>query len=430
MGRMKVLQSLIEWGKRFRGFLGIVAFILVVFLALITYLFSQGSFNQVLGGFGKLTGEQFVTVVYLVLGLPFIVILLLIFLSFISTRPHTERGDLVVSIQVSDSKTMQRLDGAVVHLSFHGAQMKTTDVKGEAVFFFPAIYKGEDYTAEVFKDGYQSNSIQEQLGRKTDIRLSLTPEIKQKLAPKEGSLEDSSISNLTDSSENLGTEKLEKSMEKQGTFLSASWLEVGLQRTRSVARVTRADKFHASEFYATGFLIRNNWFLTVHHLVKTKDDARTTTIHLNYQQDSSGTIYPVYFELDPDSGFKTSSEHDWTIVRVKGDANREWSALDLQPVKIKVNSPVNIITHPEGEPKQAMLRYNIITYVADNYIQYHTEISPVSSGSPVFDDEWNLIALHHAGGSLTEPGTKKLVYSKEGFNINCILRDLEKLGIF
>jgi len=219
-------------------------------------------------------------------------------------------------------------------------------------------------------------------------------------------------------------ETLEKLMGKQSTLLPISWLEVGLQRSQSVAKVKRAD-----HTYGTGFLIRDNWFLTNHHVLGTVEEARAAIIQFNYQKDAAGRdIEPVNFELDPDAGFKTSVEHDWTLVHVKGNANSEWGALDLKPVEIKVNGRANIIQHPGGDVKQIALYHNIIAYVGNTRVQYLTDTLPGSSGSAVFDDEWCVIALHHAGGLLVELSTKKQVYRNEGINVNCILKDLELQG--
>lgn len=219
-------------------------------------------------------------------------------------------------------------------------------------------------------------------------------------------------------------ETLEKLMGKQSTLLPISWLEIGLQRSRCVAKVKRAD-----HTYGTGFLIRDNWFLTNHHVLSTIEEAKAAIIQFNYQKDVSGRdIEPVNFELDPNAGFRTSSKNDWTLVRVKGDANSEWGVLDLKPVEIKVNGRANIIQHPGGDVKQIALYHNVIAYVDDTRVQYLTDTLPGSSGSAVFDDEWRVIALHHAGGLLEEPGTKKQAYRNEGINVNCILKDLERLN--
>lgn len=174
------MQPLIEWGKRFKGFLGIVAFMLIVVLAIITYLFKQGSLDQVLAGFGKLTSDQFLTVIYLALGLPFIIIVLLILLSYRSTRPQQiGQKEMILYIQVSNSQTKRRLIDAEVLMNFHGTNSKHTDEKGEVVFTFPEVYRGEMYTIEVFKENYLNKSIKGQLGKKPNVQLYLDPDRKQ-----------------------------------------------------------------------------------------------------------------------------------------------------------------------------------------------------------------------------------------------------------
>ena len=58
---------------------------------------------------------------------------------------------------------------------------------------------------------------------------------------------------------------------------------------------------------------------------------------------------------------------------------------------------VNIIQHPNGEPKQLVLRNNEIVDTLDYFLTYKTDTSPGSSGSPVYNDQWEVVALHHAG---------------------------------
>jgi V8-like Glu-specific endopeptidase len=70
-------------------------------------------------------------------------------------------------------------------------------------------------------------------------------------------------------------------------------------------------------------------------------------------------------------------------------------ALEL-PSKKGENSRVNIIGYPSCRDLQVSLQDNKIVKVKDPYIHYKTPTDPGSSGSPVFDQSWNLVALHHA----------------------------------
>ena len=57
-----------------------------------------------------------------------------------------------------------------------------------------------------------------------------------------------------------------------------------------------------------------------------------------------------------------------------------------------------IIQHPEGRDKQISLRNNeIIDLTLPDTIVYKSDTAQGSSGSPVFNNEWQLIALHSAG---------------------------------
>lgn len=222
----------------------------------------------------------------------------------------------------------------------------------------------------------------------------------------------------------LPDDAIEKIMGQQSTFLPLSFLEVGLLRARAVARVVlKSGK-------GSGFLTQNNILVTNNHVIENEQEAREAIVQFNYQQNMRGLdLEPVDFRLEPDHGFKTSTEDDWTLVRIKGDANADWGMIELKPVDIKNLDTVNIIQHPGGGPKQIALYHNFVTYRDDKRLQYLTDTLPGSSGSPVFDSQWNPVALHHSGGWMLEPGTKNQVYRNEGININVVIDGLTKSGL-
>jgi len=208
-------------------------------------------------------------------------------------------------------------------------------------------------------------------------------------------------------------------------------LELGLLRARSVARVVLPGGATGS-----GFLTHDNLLITNNHVLPSAEHARGATAQFNYQQTIDGLDAPMQeFKLAPDQGFAASSfkENDWTAVRVAGEPNAEWGALVLERVEPQKNDWVNIIQHPGGGPKQIALYDNLIVYVDATRIQYLTDTLPGSSGSPAFNSNWQVIALHHSGGWLREPAASKSgqrYYRNEGIHINAVIDGLTAAGLY
>lgn len=58
--------------------------------------------------------------------------------------------------------------------------------------------------------------------------------------------------------------------------------------------------------------------------------------------------------------------------------------------------PVNIIQHPQGRQKEIVIYNNRVQMLYENFIQYETDAEPGSSGSPIFNAQWQLIGIHHS----------------------------------
>jgi hypothetical protein len=219
----------------------------------------------------------------------------------------------------------------------------------------------------------------------------------------------------------------EKIMAEQSTLLPISFLDVGLQRAKAVARVVCADGT-----LGTGFLIPGNLLLTNNHVLETSDAARSAQVEFNFQLNGAGLPFvPEVYQLDPDGGFATSQADDWTAVRVAKDASAVWGVVPLEPVTLDLDKTnyVNIIQHPGGRYKSIALYHNLVTAAGDGRIQYLTDTEPGSSGAPVFDSEWRLVALHHSGGWLPEPGTQQQVFRNQGIEIGRVIEGLQAQGL-
>jgi V8-like Glu-specific endopeptidase len=169
--------------------------------------------------------------------------------------------------------------------------------------------------------------------------------------------------------------------------------------------------------------------VTNNHVIGSETEANDAVIQFNYQRNMAGLdLQPTSVSLDPNAGFQTSRIDDWTLVRVQGDANADWGAIEIAEVAVRTQDYVNIIQHPSGGPKQVALYHNLVTAVGDGRVQYLTDTLPGSSGSPVFNKQWQVVALHHSGGWIVEPGTRNSVFRNEGIHMNRIFAALETSG--
>lgn len=213
-------------------------------------------------------------------------------------------------------------------------------------------------------------------------------------------------------------DSLEKLMGSKSTLVPIAYLELGTLRSRSVVRIMRADGASG-----TGFLVAGNIIITNNHVLPTAEQASTSVAQFNYQTTVDGANAPIEaFPLVP-AGFKTSKDDDWSAVRVSGTPAATWGEIALLPATLAAGDHVNIIQHAGGGPKQISFLANVVVFVGGGRVQYLTDTLPGSSGSPVFDANWNLVALHHSGGWLSEPNaaSKRTYYRNEGILIDRII---------
>lgn len=188
-------------------------------------------------------------------------------------------------------------------------------------------------------------------------------------------------------------------------LLPLYYLETGLQRARSVCRIEIHDSAGAFEGYGTGFLVSPSLLMTNNHVLRSAGAANRSLAEFNYEDDAD--LVPrsaKVFKLDAGRFFFTSKDLDMTLTAVRPQATDGSSLADhghlrliAESGKAVLNDCVSVIQHPRGFKKQIALRANRVVDVFDDFIHYETDTMPGSSGSPVFNDQWELVALHHSG---------------------------------
>ncbi len=89
------------------------------------------------------------------------------------------------------------------------------------------------------------------------------------------------------------------------------------------------------------------------------------------------------------------------------ESQRGWFQLANTPYDFQPNSPLIILQHPNGEPLKMAIETQAIQGMTPDgvMVKYNTNSMPGSSGSPCFDLDWNLVAIHHSGTRDYNAGT-------------------------
>jgi endonuclease G, mitochondrial len=208
-------------------------------------------------------------------------------------------------------------------------------------------------------------------------------------------------------------------------FVDVRYLEAGTRSSHAVGRVDIRDHAGRVVGFGTGSLVAPRLILTNHHVLPDAETAANSEIEFNFEDGIDGQpLQPRLFPLDPATFFLTDEGLDFALVAVKAGPqelaqfgfNRTISAEG----KAIAGDFVTIVQHPEGQKKQVALRDNRIVDVLDNFLHYEADTEPGSSGSPVFNDQWELVALHHASVPAPEhPELGKFV--NEGIRVSRLL---------
>jgi V8-like Glu-specific endopeptidase len=214
----------------------------------------------------------------------------------------------------------------------------------------------------------------------------------------------------------------------ENTLRDIYFLEVLLDLARGVVRI------HGPAM-GTGFLIAPSLLMTNQHVVGSPAVARDCAFQFSYQLDRKGKALPVdtahalpggLFRTSPmASRNATRDELDYTIVQL-ADVPKGARVLPVKSAIIDRDSRLTIIQHPGGNYKKISMQNNFAEYADELVVQYTTSTEPGSSGSPVLNDALEVVAIHHAGGQLTEPSTKRQYLRNEGIRMSAILDDLRR----
>jgi len=202
---------------------------------------------------------------------------------------------------------------------------------------------------------------------------------------------------------------LERIIGESKDMQASSFLARGVRAAASVARISMRDDGRELPL-GTGFLVSPRLLLTNNHVVPDPAVASQVVIEFGAEMSVENLpLVPQRYDLDPGGLFVTDVELDLTLVLVAPGADLQppgvtygWNRLIAQLGKILVGEAVNIVGHPMGRGKEIAIRNNRLEVELTQFLHYSTDTEPGNSGSPVFNDQWEVVALHHCGVPRTD----------------------------
>lgn len=281
-----------------------------------------------------------------------------------------------------------------------------------------------------------------QLDMTSELGKLILPSLRAMKFKREGGLLELSVEDLRPENHERPPSKAEhEQVFGYDSYQTYEWLEKGRARCRAVARIGR----ETAKGLGTGFLIKGSELskkfgkelvlLTNAHVVS--DDPQVIAQYRSLRSHEA----VITFELLGNQKYKVGEilwsspphELDATIIRlnkavkiVKDDDI--YPLAEVLPV-VERTERVYIIGHPAGGTLSISLQDNALLDHQDppGFIHYRTPTTGGSSGSPVFNRDWNLIGLHHMGGVFPRLNGKAGTYeANQGIWIRAIISAIAK----
>ena len=226
-----------------------------------------------------------------------------------------------------------------------------------------------------------------------------------------------------------------------GNDLLPIWfLNRGAELRRTVARIKIVTS-DGAEGFGTGFLVGPGILITNRHVLDQSDIGGDSLpsivanavaefdVEILPQEIAPGktrlvSSTPVVFRLAPQTLLLTDAWNalDYVLIALESksiDGQHDiseygYNRLSADMGKTVTGEPVFIIQHPNGESKKISLLNNkmMIRNEQSSYLYYEADTEPGSSGSPVFNRQWEVVALHHSVEFARDPEDR--ILAKDG----------------
>ena len=188
-------------------------------------------------------------------------------------------------------------------------------------------------------------------------------------------------------------------------------------------------------YLGTAWLLTGSLIMTNHHVVNARNEGELNASEVDLRLQSHGTWGQLDFDADGLAGTELRAQAleawnpqlDYAVLRMpdigRDPLRRAPRAIGLATEPV----PVNIIQHPGGRSRRYGIRNNLVSASTETELRYFTDTESGSSGSPVFNDEWEVVALHRASTyvSNVQFQGKTTAYINLGTHLPAIMSDLK-----
>ena len=236
----------------------------------------------------------------------------------------------------------------------------------------------------------------------------------------------------------------EKIIHKDDT-VTFQFMSAGLQAAAAVCKLQVPSYQNAQArkqsngtdmiFLGTGWLLSNSLIITNHHVINARMDGESNATDNDLHLQARGTTALFDFDADAMQGTAVTAQElvawnaalDYAVIRIPSITRTPLRCIK-KIVDTGIESiAVNIVQHPGGRSKRYGIRNNLVSGSTDKELRYFTDTEGGSSGSPVLNDQWEVVALHRASmfvSGLQFQG-KDTAYVNIGTHIFLILEDIQ-----
>lgn len=187
------------------------------------------------------------------------------------------------------------------------------------------------------------------------------------------------------------------------------FLKRGVDQATAVCRIELSN----GKAIGTGFLIAPNYLLTNYHVLAPNLGSnpyaylsemvlRFATLTDPTGRETCGSVRKL--TANPLRKFSATHELDYALLELEVDQSKSTNFVQL-PIDLSggqslaSKDSVYLLHHPSGQTMKVSLgsRSGVTgVYPAKGLVQYISKTAQGSSGAPCFNEQWELVAIHHA----------------------------------